>query len=220
MADNSAAMGAARRRDGEAKRRQATAALDAMVSTGERISFPAVARRAGVSVTLLYAEPALASRVAEARDCQRLAGRDRAWRLPIRALVTEQSLRADVANAKEQVRRLTEEVGLLRERLARDLGAEADIARGRMTSPLLDQLEERAAELEATNSSLRLRVAALENETRDLAEDLQAARTMNRELMSELNRSANDDALGPGETRSRPRRRPPVPREERRPAPG
>jgi len=131
MADNSAALGAARRRDGETKRRQATEALEAMVSAGEPISFPAVARRATVSVTLLYADPALASRVAQARDRQRLAGRDRAWWIPSRALVTEQSLRTDVANAKEQVRRLTEEVGLLRERLARDLGAEADIARGR-----------------------------------------------------------------------------------------
>jgi|GEM_PF-395547 len=175
MADNSAALGAARRRDGETTRRQAAEALEAMVSAGEPISFPAVARRATVSVTLLYADPALASRVAEARDRQRLAGRDRAWWIPSRALVTEQSLRTDVANAKEQVRRLTEEVGLLRERLARDLGAEADIARGRMTSPLLDQLEERAAELEAANSSLRRRVAELENETHDLAENLQAA---------------------------------------------
>jgi flagellar biosynthesis chaperone FliJ len=206
MADNSSAMGEARRRDGETKRRQAAAALDAMVSTGERISFPAVARRAGVSVTLLYAEPSLAIRVAEARDLQRRAGRDRAWRLPVRALVTEQSLRADVANAKEQVRRLTEEVGLLRERLARDLGAGADIARGRLTNPLLDQLEERATELEAANTSLRRQVAELKNETHDLAEDLQAARTMNRELMSELNRSSSNDAGGPGDARSGPRR--------------
>jgi chromosome segregation ATPase len=219
MADNSAALGAARRRDGETKRRQATEALEAMVSAGEPISFPAVARRATVSVTLLYADPALASRVAEARDRQRLAGRDRAWWIPSRALVTEQSLRTDVANAKEQVRRLTEEVGLLRERLARDLGAEADIARGRMTSPLLDQLEERAAELEAANSSLRRRVAELENETHDLAEDLQAARTMNRELMSELNRSSSDDAVGPGEAHPGPRSRPPVARQQRHPAP-
>lgn len=220
MADNSAAMGKARRRDGEIKRRQAIDALDTMVSAGERISFPAVARRAGVSVTLLYAEPALASCVAEARDRQRQAGRDRAWRIPSRALVTEQSLRTDVANAKEQVRRLTEEVGLLRERLARDLGAKADIARGRLASPMLDQLEERAAELEAANSSLRRRVAELENETHDLAEDLQAARAMNRELMSELNRSSSNDGVGTDEARSGPRRTPPVARQGPRPAPG
>jgi len=217
MADNSAAMGKARRRDGEIKRRQAAEALEAMVGAGERISFPAVARRAGVSVTLLYAEPALVSRVAEARDRQRQAGRDRAWRLPSRALVTEQSLRTDVANAKDQVRRLTEEVGLLRERLARDLGAEADIARGRLASPMLDQLEERAAELEAANSSLRRRVAELENETHDLAEDLQAARTMNRELMSELNRSSSDDAVRTSEERPGLRTRPAVARQQRRP---
>ena len=78
-----------------------------------------------------------------------------------------------------------------------------------MTSPLIDQIEERAAELEAANSSLRRRVAGLEDETHDLAEDLQAARTMNRELMSELNRSSSDDAVGPGEAHPGPRSSPP-----------
>lgn len=192
MADNSAAMGKARRRDGQIKRRRATEALQVMVQGGEPITFPAVARRAGVSVTLLYADRALAASIAEARDRQRQAGRDRAWRLPARALVTEQGLRADLANAREQVRRLTEEVKALRGRLARDLGAEADVARGRLASPLLDQLEERAAELEAGNASLRRRIDELEAEARELAENLQAARATNRELMSELNRSADN----------------------------
>ena len=191
MADNSAAMRAARRRDGEAKRRRAADALAAMTRSGEPISFPAVARRAEVSVTLLYADAELAQAIATARGRQRQAGRDRAWRLPPRALVTEQSLRVDLANAKEQVRRLTEEVGLLRERLTRDLGAHADLARGRIDGSLLDQLERRAAELEAENTSLRPRIAALESELHDLNEDLQAARAMNRELMAGLNRASS-----------------------------
>ena len=126
-----------------------------MEQTGEPISFPAVARRAGVSVSLLYADAELASRIATARDRQRQAGRERAWRLPARSLVTEQSLRADLANTKEQARRLTEEVAVLRDRLARQLGADADLARGRATGPLLDQLEQRSAELEADNHRLR-----------------------------------------------------------------
>lgn len=191
MADNSDALRQARRRDSEAKRRRAAEALATMVGAGESISFPAVARRAGVSVTLLYADVELARAVGDARDRQRQAGRERAWRLPPRALVTEQSLRVDLANAKEQVRRLTDEVRLLQERLARDLGARADVARGRIDSSFLDQLEQRAAELGAENSLLQRRNAALEHEKRDLTEDLQAARTMNRDLMAELNRTSN-----------------------------
>ena len=202
MADNSAAMRVARRRDGEAKRRRAAEALAAMTRSGEPISFPAVARRAEVSVTLLYADAELARAIATVRERQRQAGRDRAWRLPARALVTEQSLRVDLANAKEQVRRLTEEVGLLRERLTRDLGANADLARGRIDGSLLDQLERRSAELEAENTSLRPRIAALESELHDLGEDLQAARSMNRELMAGLNRAS------PSEAPTRRRRRP------------
>lgn len=195
-------MRVARRRVGEAKRRSAAEALTAITSTGEPITFPAVARRAGVSVTLLYADEELARAIATARDRQRQAGQERAWRLPPRALVTEQSLRVDLANAKEQVRRLTEEVRLLRERLARDLGTQADLARGRIDGSFLEQLERRASELEAENSSLRPRVAALENELHDLGEDLQAARAMNRELMAGLNRAS------PGAESKRPHSRP------------
>jgi flagellar biosynthesis chaperone FliJ len=188
VADNSSALRRARQRDGETKRHQADAALDAMARSGEPISFPAVARRAGVSVSLLYAHPDLAGRIATARARQSQAGRDRAWRLPARSLVTEASLRTDLANAKEQLRRLNEELQVLRGRLARDLGAGADLARGQAISPLIDQLEKRSEELEADNHTLRHKVVELENETRELRDTLEAARAMNRELISEINR--------------------------------
>ncbi len=120
-----------------------------MEKKGDPIRFPAVARRAGVSVSLLYADTTLSSAIATAPDRQRQAGPERAWRLPARSLVTEQSLRAELANAKERARRLAEEVAILRERLSRHLGAGADIARAEALSPLLDQLEQRNAELES-----------------------------------------------------------------------
>jgi len=219
VVDNSAAMGRARRRDGDIKRRRAAKAIQDMAAAGEPINFPAVARRAGVSVTLLYADQTLAAGVAEARDRQRQAGRDRAWKLPARALVTEGSLRADLANAKEKTRRLSNEVRLLQERLARDLGAEADLARGRAASPLLDQIEQRAADLEAENASLRRRVADLEAESREQAESLLAARAMNRELMSDLNRSPSDTPTQRREARSQPQKRSTAGRQQRHPAP-
>lgn len=193
MADNSGALRRARRQDGRIKRQRALEAITVMESTGEPVSFPAVARQAGVSVSLLYADAELAGRIAAARDRQRQAGRDRSWQLPARSLVTVQSLRAELANAKDRARRLSEEVTLLRERLGRDLGAAADVARGRALAPALDELEQRAAELEAENHRQRERVAQLEADNSELAETLEAARAMNRELMSELNRRSDVD---------------------------
>ena len=190
MTDNSAALQRARRREGQAKRSRALAALQAMTEAGEAIGFPAVARRAGVSVSLLYADRDLLARIADARDRQRQAGAERAARLPARSLVTEASLRTDLANAKEQNRHLSEELVVLRDRLARELGADADHFRGRPTNPALDMLEERAAELETDNARLRQQVGQLEAGTSELADNLDAAREMNRELMNEVNRRA------------------------------
>lgn len=189
MVDNSDALRRSRRRDSTLKRQRATEALDAMEQTGEPITFPAVARHANVSVSLLYGDADLAARIAEARDRQRQAGNDRAWKLPTRCLVTEQSLRTDLANANQRTHRLAEEVALLRQRLARHLGADADTARGHTTSTQLDQQEHRAAELEADNHLHRQRITKLETDNKELADTLDAARTTNRQLMTQLNQT-------------------------------
>lgn len=190
MADNSEALRRTRRQDSRTKRARAAETIDAFEQGGEPVSFPAIARRAGVSVSLLYSDHELASRIAAARDRQRQAGARRAWQLPARSLLTQQSLHAELANTKEQARQLTEEVTVLRQRLARQLGADADLARGNTTRPMLDQLEERSAELEADNHTLRQRVAQLQGELSERTDTLDAARAMNRELMNELNRDA------------------------------
>lgn len=188
MADNSAALRRARRQDSTAKRHQAAQAVEAFERSGEPVSFPAIARRAGVSVSLLYSDPELASRIATARQRQRQAGLHRAWQLPVRSLITEQSLHTELANSKEQTRQLTEEVTVLRERLARQLGGDADLARGHAIRPMLDQLEDRAAELETDNHTLRQRIIQLEADLNERTDTLDAARAMNRELMNQLNR--------------------------------
>jgi chromosome segregation ATPase len=203
MTDNSEALRRTRRQDSRTKRQRATETIISFEQGGEPVSFPAIARRAGVSVSLLYSDPELASRIATARDRQRQAGRTRAWQLPARSLLTEQSLHAELANTKEQTRQLTEEVTVLRQRLARQLGADADLARGHTTRPMLDQLEERSAELEADNHTLRQRVAQLQGELSERTDTLDAARAMNRELMNELNRDAPNNLGGvqPGSVR-------------------
>jgi len=55
-------------------------------------------------------------------------------------------------------------------------------------SPLLDQLEDRNAELDADNNRLRQQITHLDSKVRELTDTLHAARAMNRELMSKLNR--------------------------------
>jgi len=85
-------------------------------------------------------------------------------------------------------------VTVLRQRLAGQLGADADLARGHALRPMLEQLEERSAELEADNHTLRQRVTQLEGELSERTDTLDAARAMNRELMNELNRGAPSHA--------------------------
>ncbi|MGH9055799.1 MAG: hypothetical protein ACRDYY_08065 [Acidimicrobiales bacterium] len=84
MTDNSAALRAVRRRDALAKRQRAAQAIQTMIETG-------IPSRSPPSRT----GPCFA--IAQARDRQYQAGAQRAWRLPARSLVTEQSLRADLA---------------------------------------------------------------------------------------------------------------------------
>ncbi|MST33080.1 hypothetical protein GHK86_10150 [Acidimicrobiaceae bacterium USS-CC1] len=122
MADNSAALRRARREDARIKRQRAYEAITALETSGQPVTFPAVAARASVSVSLLYSDQDLAGRIAAARDRQRQAGADRAWQLPARSLITEHSLRVELTNAKDQARRLTEEINLLRGRLSRHSG--------------------------------------------------------------------------------------------------
>ncbi len=193
MPDNSAALRQARRKDSRLKRQAALDAIEVIEASGKAVSFPAVARSAGVSVSFLYAERELAGRIATARERQRQAGRDRAWQLPARSLVTEQSLRVELANTKDQVRRLVEELTTLRQRLARQLGTEADAARGVALIPALDELEQRAAELEEENHRHKEHIVRLEADSRELADTLEAARAMNRELMNEINRRPSND---------------------------
>jgi len=189
MADNSDALKRSRGQDSRTKRWRAAEVLETMIAAGDTITFPAVARRAGVSVSLLYADRVLTARLSEARSRQHEAGAERCWRLPTRSLVSEQSLRADLANANDRARRLGEELTVLREQLARLLGAQSDAVSGRSSSPLLERLEEQVASLEADNAHLRDQLRELEATLKESNDTLEAARAMNRELVAATNRS-------------------------------
>src|SRR5665647_178696 len=71
-----------------------------------------------------------------------------------------------------------------------------DIGKRLVNLPALREIEERFAELEADNHTLRQRVAQLQGELSERTDTLDAARAMNRELMNELNRDAPNNLGG------------------------
>ncbi len=152
--------------------------LETMAKAGEEVTIAGLARRARVSRQFLYRHPELraeALRQQAIRDEAVYAGLGRGDE------TTSASLRADLAHADEQNRRLRRALARLEARLSLALGvevaAEAELGR-------VDETQ-----------TLRSRVAALEAEVANLAqavhernEELEACRARNRELVSQLNR--------------------------------
>ena len=100
---------------------------------------------------------------------------------------------------------------MLRDRVSHQLGAQADAASGRASASLINQLEQQTIELQADNLRLQQTIEQLEGALRETNDTLEAARTMNRELMAEINRPVSSQRLAeqPPRPASPPRRLPP-----------
>ena len=105
---------AARRRSADAVAR-ARAAIEELASSGEQVSFQAVARRAGVSRQWLYTRPELRAEIERIRTAR--AGRS-GPSVPPPERSSEASLRQRVASLLEENRHLRTQVGELRDELA------------------------------------------------------------------------------------------------------
>jgi Family of unknown function (DUF6262) len=182
MAENNTAghtqrLAALRRLDSADKARRVLAALDATLGTGEPLTIAALARRAGVSRRFIYDHPEL--RAEAGRRSAQAAGRHTAA-TTASARVTVASLRADLANAKAASHRLTTEHAALSRRLGQLLGQDA-----------LAGLDPATSDTSAASGRLSQLEQALFEAGEQLAqrtEELQAARQINRELISRLNR--------------------------------
>lgn len=168
---------ALRRLDSADKTRRVLAALDAALRTGEPLTIAALARRAQVSRRFIYDHPELRAeaerRSAQAADRQTAA-------TTASARVTVASLRADLANAKAASHRLTTEHAALRRRLGQILGQDA-----------LTGLDHTTSGTSAASGQLAQLEQPLFDAREELAqrtEELEAARQINRELISRLNR--------------------------------
>jgi chromosome segregation ATPase len=184
-----AALKAARTRDSQDKRRRALAAIETLTGAGTTVTFAGVAKTAGVSSWLVYSE-GIREHVDAARRRQADHGATVTAASPVDAKhrATPAGLRADLALARDEIRRLRAETDKLRARLRLKLGAEIE-------GPDRAQLIARVADLESANRQLvaervnrngetdaaRRRVSELEDELTAVRESLRRViRTENR----------------------------------------
>jgi cell division protein FtsB len=170
------ALALARRRDSTRRRQRVLDALARLAGAGEEISVAAVARTAKVDRSFLYRHHDLRAEIlSRAAQAQPDAS------LPRTTQVSRQSLLADLANLRAHNERLRRQVNKLARRLSETLGEEVFRASGLGGPDDPEALRRRVADLEQTVLDLRQQ---LEERT----EELDAARTTNRELMAEVNR--------------------------------
>jgi regulator of replication initiation timing len=153
-------------------------ALDRLVAAGDEINVAAVARAAGVDRSFLYRHHDLRAQI-----LTRAAQSQPDASMPRTTQVSRRSLLADLSNLRAQNERLRRQVNKLARRLSDVLGEEVFRASGLGGSTVdeTEKLRRSVAELEQTVLDLR---QGLQERT----EELEAARTTNRDLMAELNR--------------------------------
>ncbi len=172
-----AAMTAGRRADTARRRQRVLNTLRDTVAAGEEVTVSTIARSAAVDRTFLYRHPDLLAQVhaAQAQPPTVPTGG---------AAVSRASLHADLLNAQHRAARHAARVQHLERRLSDMLGERAWHESGLGAPDDVDQLKQRVVFLEQNVVDLRLQL-----EERD--QDLAAARTANRELMTRLNAPGN-----------------------------
>lgn len=186
-----AALKAARAKDSQRKRQRTLAALQTLETTGAPITFTAVAKAAGVSTWLVYAD-GIREHIDAARHRQ--SNHHRRTDTPTASSThpaTLASLRADLAIAREQIKALRAERDQLQQRLRLQLGAELEAQ-----APDRAHLTARVADLEAINRQLVAErdARAVETDTAkhrvgELEDELSAARESLRRVIKTQNRA-------------------------------
>jgi transposase-like protein len=164
----------ARRAHSSRCRQRVIKALDNAVASGEEITLSAIARQAGVDRSFLYRHRDLHAKIIA-----------KAAEPPVSPAggpaVSRASLIADLAASHERVSRLTQHNRQLQRRLSEYLGEQAWQQSGLGAPPDISALQQQITELEQHNAELR-------RELSECADELEAARAANRDLIASLNR--------------------------------
>lgn len=183
-----AALRAARAKDSQLKRRRALDAVRALETADAPVTAAAVAAAAGVSTWLVYADGIREHiQAARRRQAERALTPEPAPTLE-RPRATPDSLRTDLAVARQEIRRLRAERDQLRARLRLHLGAEIE-------GPDRAELITRVATLETANRQLAAERDAgtteadhAQRRSHELDDELTAARESLRRVIRSTNR--------------------------------
>jgi Family of unknown function (DUF6262) len=166
-----AALKRARGEDSSRKRRSAIDTIQRLTDNGFRITFELVARHAGVSRQFLYGDKDLRAAIEQAR-------REPPSVTPTQATTSEtDGLQTDLLLAREEITRLRAQNTKLKTKLVE-----------RAASTMLDGQDQDVCSLTARNAELVRECAGLHRQLDAAREDLAAARSTNRDLMTTLNR--------------------------------
>jgi len=168
------AMTHGRQADSARRRQRVIAALNKATAEQTEISVSGIARAAGVDRSFFYRHRDLLAQLHALETAPPAANKTTG------PGVTRASLQADLLAAHERAIRLNARVRQLEKRLSEELGEQAWRESGLGGTPGIDQLNQQISHLQQQLIDLRLQI-----EERD--EDLAAARTTNRELMTQLN---------------------------------
>ncbi|MEU1122406.1 DUF6262 family protein [Streptomyces sp. NPDC005899] len=168
-----------RRRDSREKRAKVLAVVDEMVDRGDAVTFAAVAKAAGVSSWLVYAE-GVREHIEAARKRQEGQPRREAQ---VGRSSSAASLATDLELSKQQVSALRAERDQLKAALQRQLGHQLDQVGNADLVARVDELTRQHEEITAERDVLQRDKADLEERLSETEEDLAAARSSLRRMI-------------------------------------
>lgn len=168
-----------RRRDSRLKRAKVLETVEAMVSSDQPVTFAAVAKTAGVSNWLVYAD-GVREHIQTARDKQ--TARVQRGR-PGGTAASADGLKTDLELARQEISSLRTERDKLKGALQRQLGQQLDqVAAGDLIARI-NELTQQNERLIAERDALERERSDLEARLAETEEDLGAARTSLRRMI-------------------------------------
>ncbi|MET8412997.1 DUF6262 family protein [Streptomyces sp. NPDC005195] len=176
----------ARRKDSHLKRTKVLAVVDGMAARGEPVTFAAVAKAAGVSNWLVYAE-GVREHIQSIRDKQDAQDQ----RGPSYSTSGTAALKTDLELSRQEISSLRTERDKLKSSLQRQLGQQLDHVAAGDVIARIDELTRQNECLVTERDALEREKAELEAKLAETEDDLGAARTSLRRMIRSENSAPN-----------------------------
>lgn len=169
-------MVSARRRDSDTKQAAAASAINRFLLDGTLITVSAIAQAAGVSRNFIYSHESLLHQLEAARQTQADSGKIPSQRQPTHGAPGRAALAAELAMARQTIRRLREELAELQGRHRSCLGEKVAAADEQRQHDSSAEQNQTIRQLTDENRFLARHVEVLHQQVRDLTDDLTAER--------------------------------------------